>query len=159
MAASAAGGDAGMIAAARSCFSDHRFDGGTADCLRCFVVPWGAWSVGCSSCLVPACSWPCVSHSPGRWDCVFLSCSCLRHQSRRGVLGVPVVGEPRRRICPGVLVLVLIISSSSRAAREVVPVVLVFRFISSVSSLLIWGGYRAADGERCLSSVLASRSY
>lgn len=49
-----------MIAAGRSCFSDHRFDGETTNCLRVFVVPrWlGAAAVHLVSCrhiLVHAC--------------------------------------------------------------------------------------------------------
>lgn len=54
MSASAAGGDVGMIAAARSCFSGYRFDGGTTNCLRVFVVPrWlGAAAVHLVSCVV-----------------------------------------------------------------------------------------------------------
>lgn len=41
-----------MIAAARSCFSGYRFDGGTTNCLRVFVVPrWlGAAAVHLVSC-------------------------------------------------------------------------------------------------------------
>lgn len=51
---SAASGDALMIAAARSCFSAYRFDGEAAlfACGLCHSLG-GAWSVGCSSCLVP----------------------------------------------------------------------------------------------------------
>lgn len=41
MSASAADGDVRMIAAARSFFSDHRFDGGAADCLRVLSFPGG----------------------------------------------------------------------------------------------------------------------
>lgn len=37
--ASASGDDVEMIAAARSCFSAYRFDGGTADCLRALSFP------------------------------------------------------------------------------------------------------------------------
>lgn len=57
------------------------------------------------------------------------------------------------------LVLVLIISSIiscgeiDRSCRPRVPLHLIG------ASLLIVGGYRASDGERCLSSVLASRSH
>lgn len=49
-----------MIAAARSCFSDYRFDGGTADLLAGFVIPWGlgvsaVHLVSCRHVLVHAC--------------------------------------------------------------------------------------------------------
>lgn len=74
VAASAANGDEWMIAAARSRFSDYRFDGGTADCLRGFVVtPVVLWRLSFIS------SRACVSHLPGRGDCVFLACPCPYH--------------------------------------------------------------------------------
>lgn len=60
-----AGGDVRMIATTRSRFSDYRFDGGAADCLRGFVVPWQACGVGRSSRLVRGRPGPCVSHLPG----------------------------------------------------------------------------------------------
>lgn len=41
MSASASGNDVEMIAAARSCFSGYRFDGGAADCLWALSFPGG----------------------------------------------------------------------------------------------------------------------
>lgn len=77
----------------------------------------------------------------------------VRIMSRRGVMFVPIVGVPWRRICLGWPVLVL---SSSHPSHHLVRR---WRFCShrlrvpphqSVSSLLIGCGYRAADGGRCL---------
>ena len=138
-----------MIAAARSCFSDHRFDGETADCLRGFVVPWGgAWNVGCSSCLVPAYSWPCVSHFPGRLDCVFISLLVFLSS----VLSLRPWRSRRRRASAAVmsrmLVLVLIISSIiscgevGHSCRPRVPLHLI-GVLSSHLGRLSCGGRRA----------------
>lgn len=41
----------------------------------------------------------CASFLSGAVNCVSLACPCSYHQSRRGGLYVPVVGEPRRLIC------------------------------------------------------------
>lgn len=93
-----------------------------------------------------------MSHSPGRLDCVFISLLVF-------ISSVPAwrpVCFRRRRasaaVMPRVPVLVLVISSIiscgevGHSYHPRVP----FHLIG-VSSLLIWGGYRAADGERCLS--------
>lgn len=86
---------------------------GRSVCLRGFVVPRGTvWALVVPPVLCVVISGRVCLICLGVGDCVFLSCSCSCHQSRCGVLVVPVIGEPRRRDLPRVPVPVLIISSS-----------------------------------------------
>ena len=85
-----------MIAAARSCFSAYRFDGGTA-LFACVISSSpdevGSRSFPLSSCVVvPGLR---VSHLPGRGGLRFLLLARARIIHRRGVSCVPVVGSPR----------------------------------------------------------------
>lgn len=124
-----------MIAAARSCFSGYRFDGETTNCLRVFVVP--RW-LGASAVYLVSCR-----HVLGH--------ACLIRPS------VGIAFSFLARVCvisPGVAFLTFPSSASlggdyvpgacprshhliNHLVRRgyVVPVVLVFRFISLVSSL------------------------
>ena len=79
-----------------------------------FVILWGlgpsaVHPVSCRHILGHACL-----IRPGVGHCVFLSYSCSYHQSRRCVLDVPVISEPRRRLCSGCL------SSSSSSCHHLV---------------------------------------
>lgn len=99
MSASAAGGDVGMIAAARSCFSGYRFDGGTTNCLRVFVVPrWlGAAAVHLVSCVVVP-GRACIIRS-GVGIAFSLLARVLVISSVMASLAFSIIGEPRRRTC------------------------------------------------------------
>ena len=129
MAASAAGGDVRMIAAARSCFSNHRFDGGTTDCLRCrsFLTRFARLV---RRYLVPG---------------VVIAFSLLarvRIMPRRGVLCVPIVGGSWCRIRPGRRSSFLIISSSRAAgttsfSSSLVPVSSPRRYLFSSGLVLV----------------------